>query len=433
MIEKKAIINTLFLISFSVYGVGAYISAAMSPSLGFITSTTPFIAIAAFYVVDLLYRPSFGVRINAGYFLMVLFLVSSAAALFVALFKSLPDTNLGLTVTRSLLMLMPFQAFVIVQLYNDDTRSLARLAFASLTLLLLINMIGFFVLGLSNELHAIEGRINFPFLDGLYSGSCLLAILGLMLLHYFREVTRNPFLLAGWLAYFAVSMVLLFYINSRLTLLVFLLVAGLQVMNMMGKSKAIFWISLFTIPILLSTGMILFRILSLPFFASLLQRVDMIDIVTFNGRAFLWQDGLDWLLEDHRGLLFGNGYRGHYFLNLVSDVAELWNTEFEHHLHLHSSSLEILVGQGVVGYALFLVLFFRLFSQTRRDHQKKGSLAVFFPTVVFLLIILQIDAFVYMDSLGFLIFTCIFSFTAVEPAASASEPMITTSNDQGTV
>jgi len=374
-----------------------------------------------FYLVDLLYRRNFAIRVNGWYLLMVLFLVSTVSSLFVALHKNLPDTNPTLMMVRSALLLFPFQAFVVVQLYNEEGETLAKLTFKSLSLLLLINLIGFFAFGITNALHSIEGRLNFPFLDGFYSGSCLLAILSLMLLHFFRDVRGDAFKLTGWFAYFGLNLVLLFCINSRLTTLVFLLIVILLAFNLLGKLRSIYWISLFTVPILLSTGMLLYEVLSLPVFSSILQRVDLLDVTTFNGRAFLWKDALDWLMYDQRGLILGNGYRGHYFLDLVSDVAELWNEKDLHHLHLHSTSLEILVGQGLVGYGIFLLLFYRLFSYLRNDYRMKGNYAIFFSVAVFLLIIMQVDTFLYMESLGALLFMWLFSFAVMHRKKKGKE------------
>lgn len=418
MIEKRDIINGIFIAGFPVYGIGSYVSASTSPSSGYLVSLAPFLAILVFYVVDLLYRQSFTIKVNAWYLLMVLFLVYSSASLFISLYKNLPETTLGITLTKSLLLIIPFHAFIAVQLYNDSMQTLVRLTFISLSLLLLINLLGYFALGLTNELHDIEGRFSFPFIDGLYSGACLLAILNLMLLYYFKEAQSNPLWLAAWTAYFFSNLYLLFHINSRLTNLVFLLVVILLLSKVIGRLRLIFWVSLFTIPILLSTGLLLYQIVSLPVFTSILQRVDLIDVVTFNGRAFLWQDAIDWLLYDHRGLFFGNGHRGHYFLNLVSDVAELWNEKNTHHLHLHSTSLEILVGQGVFGFVIFMALFYKVFQYYRKNFLLKTSEAALFPAVVFLLLVFQVDTFLYMENLGGVIFVWLASFTAMRNASS---------------
>ncbi len=420
MIEKKHIINALFAVSFTIYGIGSYISASVSPTFGFIISLTPFLAILLYYTLDLISRGVFVIRVNGWYLVMVLYLLSTAGSFFVAFSKNLPEINLPLVMARSCLVFFPFQAFVVVHLYNDRQRDLARMTFISLSLLLFANLIGYFLLGLENKLHSIEGRLSLPFADGFYSGSSLVAVISAILLSYFKKAKENLWLFTGWVLYFAGNMSILFYVNSRLTILILLLVFALQLFHLIEKSRLIFWASVLTIPILLSGALLLFQIISLPIFSSILQRVDFIDVTTFNGRAFLWKDALDWALYDQRGLLLGNGFRGHYFLNLITDVAKLWNEKYADHLHLHSTALEILVSQGLLGYGMFLAILYKLFRYFQKSFRLKETQGVFFPAVVFLLFILQVDEFVYAESLGALIFTCLFAFAVMRRATGTT-------------
>src|SRR4029079_14972515 len=137
--------------------------------------------------IDLLYLGEFKLRVNSKYFLMLVFILSSIASLFVAFHKELPHEKLSLTITRSLLLIVPFHAFIAVVLYNETKNKLLKLTVYSLSILLAINLVGFFVLGLSNGVHSIEGRINFPFLDSFYSGASLIAIINLILLYYLNR------------------------------------------------------------------------------------------------------------------------------------------------------------------------------------------------------------------------------------------------------
>jgi len=59
-------------------------------------------------------------------------------------------------------------------------------------------------------------------------------------------------------------------------------------------------------------------------FTVIMKRTDLVDVTTFNGRSFLWQRALDWLVYDQRGLIFGNGAGGQYSLHLIPDIAKLW-------------------------------------------------------------------------------------------------------------
>lgn len=409
---KRDIINFLFIVSFPIYGIGNYISAVKSPSIGYLVSISPHLAIILFYCIDLLYKREVKFRLNGYYFLMLLFILSSVASLFIALSKDLPEATLILTTSKSLLLIVPFQSFVIVVLYNEMKDSLLRLTLLSLSLLLFINLIGYFGLGLSNELHSIEGRLNFPFLDGFYSGAGLLAVINLLLLYYLKRTWKDPLRFGALSIYFLMNLAMFFLINSRLAILVFVLVLGLTLFRII-RMKGLYIVSMFTIPILLGSGVMIYKVLQLPGLSTVLQRVDLEDVTTFNGRAFLWRDAMDWLLVDQQGLLLGNGYKGHYFLGLISDVAKLWNEKNIHHMHLHSTSLEILVCQGLVFFLIFAFLIYKIYQHYKEKHKNGKEEGTFFPVVVFLLFIMQVDTFLYLDSLGFVIFSLLVARIAI--------------------
>src|SRR5579859_7487473 len=403
MLNKKDIVNFLFVVSFPLYGAGTYVSASKSPSTGFLISISSHLLIILFYIIDSAYRKGPGLKLNRYYFLNLLYLLTCIVSLFRALFNQLPEDNMMMTLVKCLVLITPVNAFIIVAHYNKDTEDrLPDLTFISLSLLLGINLFGFFVLKLSNEFHSIEGRLNFPFLDGFYSGACVLTILNLMLIYYIMKLKNDPFRFSYLAAYFLFNLVLLYLINSRINILIFLFVAILLSSRLIEKVRGLFLGSLFTVPILLSSGLVLYEILTLPIFTTMLKRVDIQDVMTFNGRAFIWQNVMNWLTDDQRGIFFGNGYKGHYFLDLISDVAKLWNSDVRdyHHMHLHSSSFEILVCQGIFGFAIFMIVFYRVFAYYRLKYQNKDPEVVFFSVVVFLLFILQVDIFVYLESSG---------------------------------
>lgn len=417
---KREIINFLFIVSFPVYGIGNYISAIISPSLGYLISISFHLAIILFYCIDLLYKRDLKFRLNGYYFLMVLFILSSVASLFIALNNGLPEATLILTTSKSLLLIVPFQAFVIVVLYNEMKDSLLRLTLLSLSLLLFVNLIGYFGLGLSNGLHSIEGRLNFPFLDGFYSGAGLLAVINLMLLYYLKKTWKNPLRFSALSIYFLMNLAMFFLINSRLAILIFVFIIGLTLFRLI-RMKGLYLVSMLTIPILLGSGVLIYKVLQLPVLSTVLQRVDMEDVVTFNGRAFLWRDAMDWMLIDQQGLLLGNGYKGHYFLGLISDVAKLWNEKNVHHMHLHSTSLEILVCQGLFIFLVFAFLLYQVYRYYKREHAGGKEEGAFLPVVVFLLFILQIDTFLYLDSLGFVIFSVLVARIAIKGKAQVNQ------------
>jgi hypothetical protein len=424
--HKYQIINLLFLISFPVYGAGAYVAAKLSPSVGYLVSCSIHLLIILFYCIDLAYQREFRVRINFNYVLMMLFLLSSVASLFIALNKGLPDTNLAQMSMRSLLLVIPFHSFLIVRLYNDGEQKHLPpiLVLRGLSLLLFINIAGYYGLGLTNETHSIEGRLNFPFLDGFYSGAGLLAILNLMLLYYMPRWWSNVITFPTVLIYFAINLVFFYGINSRLAILIFLSLLTLYALRSL-RVRGLYFVSMLMLPILLSSGLLLYEVLQMPVLASVVQRVDVEDVTTFNGRSYLWVDALNWLAYDQRGLLFGNGYRGQYFLDLVPDVIRLWNVREGHNLHLHSTSLEILVNQGIIAFGIFSVLLYRLYVYYKQKHREVNDEGAFFPVLLFLLFILQVDTFVYIDGLGFVLFAWLVANISIDfPAKSKPDKSI---------
>src|SRR5688572_321990 len=250
---KRDVISFLFIISFPIYGIGNYISAVKSPSMGYLISISIHLLIILFYCIDLLYKRELKIRLNTFYFLMLLFILSSVASLFIALFNGLPETTVLLTATKSLMLIVPFQSFIILVLYNEKKENLLKLSLLGLSSLLVVNLIGYFGLGLSNGLHSIEGRLNLPFLDGFYSGASLLAIINLMLLYYLKRAWKDPLRFSALGFYFLINLSMFFLINSRLAILVFVFVIGLCLVGMI-RIKGLYIASMFTIPILLGSG-----------------------------------------------------------------------------------------------------------------------------------------------------------------------------------
>jgi len=404
MLNKRDIINFLFLLTFPFFGIGAYVSGGFSPSVGYIVTILPEILIILFYLIDLAYTRDVNIKVNWVYVLVLIFQLSIVASLFVSLSKNMPAMNMIGNVTKSILLLVPFQAFVIVFLYNENHReNFVKVTFWSFTCLLIINLIGYYGLGLTNEIHSIAGRLAMPFLDGFYSGACLLAILNLMLLFFIKRSLNDPLRLTYLIAFFAINLFLLYLINSRLAILIFLGVFIVFAFNLARRFRGVYLLSVFTLPILLNIGVAIFYILSLPVFVAVMQRVNLLDVTTFNGRSFLWQRAFDWMMFDQRGLLFGNGTNGHYFLHLIPDYAVMFGFTREGDLHLHSTTLMTIVDQGIFGLALFLLLCYRVFTYYRTEFQKNSPDAVFLAVVVFLIFVMQVDTFCYAGSLGYVI------------------------------
>lgn len=414
MIYKRDIVNFLFVTSFPVLGVGRYVSGAMSPSLGYMVGLVPYFLILLFYGVDLLYKREFQVRLNRNYWLMLAFLLSTVISLFVSFRKNLPNLNLEFTIVRSVVLLVPFHAFLVVMLYNRGKDNLFRLTLTGLNLLLLINVFGFYGLGLSNQVHAIEGRINFPFLEALYSGAGLVVIISLMVIYRLATTWNYPLRFSGLLAYLLVNVFFLFYINSRLVIIIFIVVMLIYFFKLGSRFAYLFLFSFFTLPLLLNTGKLIYEILSLPVFVSLLQRVDMFDIMTFNGRSLLWENVFDWMWFDQRGFIFGNGFQGHYFLGIEYDVAKLFGIKDLDSLHLHSAVLEIIVNQGIVGVILVMAIFFKTSLYFKKLYEQHANDGAFYYVLVFMMLLLHVDMLQYMDNLGSTVFSLLVARTVVK-------------------
>jgi hypothetical protein len=415
--DKRDIINGLFILSFPVYGIGTFISASISPSAGYIASMSIHIMILVFYLIDLIYRRKIEFRLNKVYLAMLVYILSVIASLFIANAKGLPEMNTTMISIRSLLLLLPFHSFIAFTLYNEGhEEDIPMVVIKALSALLFINLFGYFALGLSNQQHSIEGRLNMPFFDGFYSGASVLAILNLLIAYRIRankDRALESIMLTG---FFIMNLALLYMINSRLALMIFLVLFMMLVVRLVAL-RGMYLVSLFLIPILLSSGLLLFQLVQLPGVADVMQRVDVEDVTTFNGRAFLWKDGLDWLIGSREGLWLGNGYKGHYFLGLITDVAELWNTDEVFHLHMHSTSLEVLICQGLISYVIFCGICFVVYRFYRKKYKEARMEGAFLAPVLYLLFILQVDTFVYVDGMGFVLLAVLVSRVSVTDKA----------------
>ncbi|HLT71508.1 MAG TPA: O-antigen ligase family protein [Cyclobacteriaceae bacterium] len=398
---KRDIINFLFLISFPMFGIGNYVSSSISPTIGYFIGSIPFLLITVFYLLDVLYGNRFSLKVGRFYYVALAYVLSGVFSLFLSWFKGLPDLSLSSVIGKSMLVFLPFSAFVIFYLYNAKSKEgfMPKLLFMSLTLLLIVNLLGYGA-GLTNQGHNLEGRLNLPFFGGLYTAASVLAMMNLMLVFKMRKVWwTNPVRMFGYVTYFALNAVFIYFINSRLTMMI--LIAVILLIFLGGiRSNLNYWTSLFMIPLLLNGSILVYQILTLPVFASVMQRVDYENVTSFSGRSYLWEIGLAWMFEDQRGIVFGNGYQGQYFLGNLREIAALWNPETPDKMHFHSSSLEIIVNQGIVGLGLFLIIGYRVFKHYKERFIKDQPDGIIFFVVVYLLYDLQVSTFVYLDSLG---------------------------------
>jgi O-antigen ligase len=301
-------------------------------------------------------------------------------------------------------------------MYNDKhPEKMVHMTFNSLSIMLALNLIGFYVFGLKNGIHSIEGRLSLPFIDGMYSGACMIAILNLMLYYYMKKAiaSTDGFRFTYLLIYFLLNLLFLYFINSRLANMTFLVVFGLVFLNIVHRVRGLFIVGVLFVPLLLNLGFFLYQILSLPVFKAIMQRVDLKDVTTFNGRSYAWTSALDWLLNDQVNVVFGNGHNGHYFLHLMTNIAKLWGVK-ETDTHLHSTSLSILVDQGIVGLLLIIIvsaITYRYFRKRLGESKDEG---IFFAVMVFILIVMQVDMFVYRDCTGAIILAALAAVASVK-------------------
>jgi O-antigen ligase len=416
MLDKRDIVNFFYTASFPLYGIGSFVAATINSPIGNSISVSAQIFILLFYCIDLLYKKQFKLRINGLFFLMILFQISSIIAYVVALNKKAPFLTELHSITRSAIILFPFYAFIAVCLYNEKDKSrLVGLTFKGLNILLFINVIGYYVFGLENGTHSIEGRLSLPFIDGMYSGACMIAVVNLMVFYYMKKalLTGDSYKFTYLTIYFLINLVLLFLVNSRLANLTFLFVFLLVLFNVLHRFKGLFLIGVFFVPLLLNLGLLLYQILTLPVFKVIMQRVDLKDVTTFNGRSFGWEQAIDWFLYDQTNVVFGNGYNGHYFLHLMAKIAKVWDVR-ETDTHLHSTSLSILVDQGIVGAVLILLITYRAYIYFKDQFATRSAEGALFAVMVFILIVMQVDMFVYRESAGWLILSLLAAFAAID-------------------
>ena len=421
MIRKSQLVNVLFLMGFPVFGYGSYYGLTHGISKGMIVSSAPFAIIIIFYLIDDIYRRRLGNLLTGSWWLCMGYMATLVVSMFVALHGGIPGVQTGNVLLSCLMFLAPFNAAVIVVFYNrgDPSFDFARLLFMGLGALLVINILGFLA-GVQSAGHSFEGRANFPYFRGIYTGAHVLAVFCLMLLFKLREPGRRPVAFAIFLIAMGVCLVFMMKINSRLSFMIFLMLAVMFVTRAIKMVRGLYAISLFTLPLLLSFSLLVYKVLSTPVFASVLERVSKEDVTTFNGRSYIWNAVGDWAVNDRRGLLVGNGFKGHYKLHMLDFVAVLWDEPHAYNLHSHSTFTEVLIGQGILGIGLLYIIFWRGFKYYRRQYLDGTTQAPLFAGFAYLLFIWQLDIFCYGVDIGHSILFAMMAPLCLKPTPSAS-------------
>jgi O-antigen ligase len=407
------------------YGVGTYVFVK-GFSLGLIFCTIPFLVILLFHAIDLLYRGTFTPSVNGTFYLCCAALLSGILSIPLGLRYGSPILNPWNTVILMVFMGVPFLAAVVVQTYNrgEYRTGLAWLMVKGLILWLVVNLLGY-AAGLRNLMHSFPGRISLPFSLGIYGAAHILAFLSLVLLGYLHDFRSRPVRSIGLSLVYVLNIAIMLSINSRLSIMIFMVITLLFILKLIKKTKGIFLISLFIMPIITNFTLLIYNILTLPFFASVLTRVSKKDVTTFNGRTYIWDAAADWIMHDRRGWLFGNGFNGQYHLRLLDTVAKLWGESGSYRLHMHSAFLEILVDQGVVGVILMYLVYWRGFSYYRRQYMEGTPMAPLYAGFLYLLFIWQIDIFGYAYNMGFMLL-----FVLMAPLSLKAAPLSTPVDDE---
>ncbi|MFN3875541.1 MAG: O-antigen ligase family protein [Flavobacteriales bacterium] len=418
MIHKGRLFSALFMASFPLFGFGSYYGLKNGLSKGLIMSTAPFVLIILLHLIDSVYRRDLRRALNPFFWLCLLYIGLLWASQFVALRNGIPGVQVGNVLLNNALMAAPFLAAVIVVVQNRRTPGFdfGKVLFIGLGALIAINVLGY-AAGVRSYGFGFEGRTNFPFIRGIYTGAHLISVWALMLLVRMRGALARPVAAALAAAALLVCLYFMVRINSRLSFMVFLALFALFATRAIRVARGIYLISLFTLPLLLSFSMLVYRVLTLPVFAKVLERVDKEDVTSFNGRRYIWEAVGDWAWSDRRGLLLGNGYKGHYTLRLYDEVARLWGEPHSYNIHSHSTFAEALVSLGIVGVALLYLLFWKGFTHYRRHYLKGTSQAPLFAGMCYLLFIWQLDIFCYGTDLGHAILFAMLAPLCIRPGA----------------
>lgn len=416
LLSKRKLINTLFLLSFPVYGIGMYVGYKQSISQGTLVAVAAFLGIIFIHVFDLIAQRQVRNMVNRKYWWGLLFLISLIASMWKALAEHFPGATLANTVAYTVMFLAPFHASIIVHIRNRDQPDFdfARMVLISLCLFLLINLLGV-AAGMHNVLHNIEGRLNLPFVLGIYDAAHLLAMINLMMLFFMKDFVKRPLPFIGMTAFFLLNVFLMLKVNSRLSFMTFVILTALFVFRLVGRARLMFPLSLFTMSLLTNFALLVYTILTLPFMRAIVSRVNKEDVTTFNNRTTVWDVGWNWLEKDRHGILFGHGYQGQIHLRGWDHIADVFNVKDVQNVHMHSTFMQTLINQGVVGYGLLLVVVWLTFAYFRKRYHEGALEAPLFALVVYMLFILQIDIICYGNDFGNALLLCVFAMVVMDP------------------
>lgn len=422
MLSKSTFINWLFYSMFAFIGFGTYYAWNFTFPVGQLITVLPALVIIVFYLIDSLYRRTVVLKVNGNYFWVLLCLILASIAEYKAFANGAPNLDMQKVIVSILTILLPFHAFLIWNLYNINTPKFdpRRIIFISLAVYVFVNLIGL-AMGISTVAHSFKGRINLPFTNGIYEGGnvvALFALLSVPLLWTDFLKFRFRFLNAIVLFLFvAAALYIIWGVNARLTILIMFLVTGLILLRFARSSWAMFIGAWAFLPILMNFSQLVVWLTRLSFMSAILNRTDKIaDTMTYNGRTYIWEDGIQWILDMGQGFWLGNGDRGYGVLGLYAKAIRiLGNANNVWDLHSHSTMLDIFLAQGLAGIlATAIVTFIAIRFYRQRWVEKKND-GKMYIMLLFLVFIMQIDAFVDPGWIGFSLLMLLVSRSVIKP------------------
>jgi O-antigen ligase len=417
VLSKRKLINLLFLIALPVYGIGCWLIVKKSPTIGYVTASLGYLSIILFWLVDRMYQRVMRPMTNRVFWIGMAYIISLVLMYWLSLLVyRVPILSLPNTVGQSLLTFVPLPAVVIVMIYNRNAEDFdfTELFLRSLLALLILNYLGY-AAGMRNLMHSFEGRVSLPFATGIYDGSHLVALVNMLLLFRIKatDLSQRPLRFFFFSGIYVVNLAAMVSINSRLSFMVFLVFTVLFLFKVM-KAARVYVLSLFTMPIMMSFALLIYSVVSLPFFANILGRVSKEDVTTFNGRTYIWEAVWDWVVDDRRGMLQGLGYHGHFKIGMLDEVARLWGEEDAYNLHMHSTFLEILTSQGIIVLGIFYWLMWVTYKYYRQRYIGGFSEAPLYAAMIYILFVYQIDIFAHGIFLGHMVFFTLLAYLAVD-------------------
>jgi hypothetical protein len=263
--------------------------------------------------------------------------------------------------------------------------------------------VAYYGLGISaGEVYYEGQRDDLPFFKGPFEGGAMAAIGFLVLAWLIIRARGKSLMVFGLLVLAGVLLFIMIRVNSRIAILVMLLTMGLFATRW-AENRLIYWISLLTLPIVLNSRWLLYKLLSISALERIMVRTDFEDIISLHGRTMLWERGFEWLLYDQRGLISGLGLQGQHFISLLSDIQQIWHPDDPGIMHWHSATMEILVNQGLLGLIPFLIVLYKIYIHYRWEFENKRLIGIFFLAVVYILFSVHIDTFVFSGTTGMIV------------------------------